>query len=230
MCERWRYSTLIQWFKKFCQCYKNLINQVGLKLDSEAMLQAIEANLEYISQAWHLAIQCDSSSLQPWWKHLGWLNCTSHYLDIAKLLTCSSIYTQIKKMFYVIRDVITNERKQQNEIVSTCYSDNGIKLYQLWVQYIKVKLVSLVESDLKASISIATTRREGKVLLHSLDPCLIMLRVKQDSIKYHFLSLWYNSTWNWTLVSWTIGKHSTHLKFGVFAFMIIQLPCKQKFL
>ena len=42
-----------------------------------------------------------------------------------------------------------------------------------------------------------------------LDPYLIMLTVKQGGIKYHFLSLWYDSTWNWTQVSRTIGKHST---------------------
>ena len=35
-----------------------------------------------------------------------------------------------------------------------------------------------------------------------------MLSVKQNSIKYHFLSLWYDSTRDWTQVSWTIGKHS----------------------
>ena len=34
-----------------------------------------------------------------------------------------------------------------------------------------------------------------------------MLSVKQDDIKYHFLSLWYDLTWNWTLVSQNIGKH-----------------------
>ena len=28
-----------------------------------------------------------------------------------------------------------------------------------------------------------------------------MLSVKQGGIKYHFLSLWYDSTWDWTLVS-----------------------------
>ena len=33
-----------------------------------------------------------------------------------------------------------------------------------------------------------------------------MLRAKQGSIKYDFLSLWYDSTWDWTPVSWTIGK------------------------
>ena len=37
-----------------------------------------------------------------------------------------------------------------------------------------------------------------------------MLSVKQGEIKYHFLSLWYNATWDWTLVSQVIGKHSTH--------------------
>ena len=36
-------------------------------------------------------------------------------------------------------------------------------------------------------------------LLHfTLDPYLIMLSVKQGGIKYHFLSLWYDSTWDWT--------------------------------
>ena len=36
-----------------------------------------------------------------------------------------------------------------------------------------------------------------------------MQSVKQDGIKYHFFSLWYDSTWDWTPVSRTIGKHST---------------------
>ena len=60
----------------------------------------------------------------------------------------------------------------------------------------------------------------GKVLLHSLDcstlPLIltrlsfINLSVKQGRIKYHFLNIWYDSTWDWNLVSRTIGKHSTH--------------------
>ena len=32
-----------------------------------------------------------------------------------------------------------------------------------------------------------------------------MLRDKQGVIKYHFLSLWYNSTYDWTLVSRILG-------------------------
>ena len=38
----------------------------------------------------------------------------------------------------------------------------------------------------------------------------IMLSVKQGGIKYHFLSLWYDSTWDWTLVFQNIGKHTDY--------------------
>ena len=38
-----------------------------------------------------------------------------------------------------------------------------------------------------------------------------MLSVKQGGIKYHFLSLWYDSTWDWTQVSRAIGEHSNRL-------------------
>ena len=34
-----------------------------------------------------------------------------------------------------------------------------------------------------------------------------MLSVKQGSMKYHFLSLWYDSTWDRTQVSRPIGEH-----------------------
>ena len=37
-----------------------------------------------------------------------------------------------------------------------------------------------------------------------------MLSVKQGGIKYHFLSLWYDSTWDWTQVSRAIGEDSNH--------------------
>ena len=44
----------------------------------------------------------------------------------------------------------------------------------------------------------------------TLDVYLIMLNVKQVSIKYNFLNLWYDSTWDTTPVSQTSDKHSTH--------------------
>ena len=55
------------------------------------------------------------------------------------------------------------------------------------------KELTLLEGDLKAPFSIATTLkcREGATpfpeLLHfTLDPYLVMLKVKQSGIKYHF--------------------------------------------
>ena len=43
-----------------------------------------------------------------------------------------------------------------------------------------------------------------------------MIGVKQGGIKYHFLSLWYDSTWNGNLVSRIIGKYSTYLTISQF--------------
>ena len=80
------------------------------------------------------------------------------------------------------------------------------------------KLATLLKGDPKAAFSIASRRRckgGGATpfpgLLHfTLDPYLIMLSVKQVGIKYYFLSLWYDSIWDWTLVSRTIGEYSIH--------------------
>ena len=80
-----------------------------------------------------------------------------------------------------------------------------------------VKLVTIVEGDLKAPFSRATTPRcKGGcysfpwLLYFTLDPYLIMLSVNQKGIKYHFLSLLYDSTWDWTQVSRIIGEHSNY--------------------
>ena len=79
----------------------------------------------------------------------------------------------------------------------------------------KLKLATIVEGNPKAPFSIATTPmcRGGRysfpgLLYFTLDPYLIMLSAKQGIIKYHFLSLWYDSTWDWTQVSRAIGEHS----------------------
>ena len=71
-------------------------------------------------------------------------------------------------------------------------------------------MATLVEGDPKATFSILqrgvgedATPLPG--LLHfTLDSYLIMLSDKQGGIKYHFLSLWYDSTRDRT-----IGEHST---------------------
>ena len=77
------------------------------------------------------------------------------------------------------------------------------------------KLATIIEGNPKAPFSIATTPmcRGGRysfpgLLYFTLDPYLMMLSVKQGGIKYHFLSLWYDSTWDWTQISRAIGEHS----------------------
>ena len=37
-----------------------------------------------------------------------------------------------------------------------------------------------------------------------------MMSVKQGGIKYHFFSLWYDLTRDWTQVSRAISEHSNH--------------------
>ena len=62
--------------------------------------------------------------------------------------------------------------------------------------------MTLVEGNSKAPFSIATTPRCGGgcysfpwITPLTLDPYFIMPIVKQGGIKYHFLSLWYD-TWS----------------------------------
>ena len=76
---------------------------------------------------------------------------------------------------------------------------------------------TLVEGDANAPFSIATTPRcRGGCYSFPwiaplyIDPYLIMLNVKQGKIRYHFLSLWYDSTWEWTQVSRATGEHFNH--------------------
>ena len=52
-----------------------------------------------------------------------------------------------------------------------------------------------------------------------------MLIIKPGGIKYHFFffffssRLWYDSTWDWTLVSSTIGEHHNPYANGNFFFL-----------
>ena len=68
-----------------------------------------------------------------------------------------------------------------------------------------------------------------KTSFFTLDPYLIILSVKKGGIKYHFLSFWYDSTWDWTPVSWNIGKYlilifiRTDLNFVYFHILLFKL-------
>ena len=74
-------------------------------------------------------------------------------------------------------------------------------------------MASVVKVDQKAPFSIATTPKcSGGCYsfpwIATLYPWYIMLlSVKQGGIKYHFKSLWYDTTWDWTHISQAIGKH-----------------------
>ena len=65
------------------------------------------------------------------------------------------------------------------------------------------KLATIVEDDPKAPFSIATTLRcmgwfspIPRLFHFTLDTYIILLSVKQGSIKYHFKRLWYDVTWD----------------------------------
>ena len=75
----------------------------------------------------------------------------------------------------------------------------------------------MIEGDSKANFSIATPPkcRGGRysfpwIAPLTLDLYLIMLSDKQAGTKYHFLSLWYDPTWEGTPVYRKIGEHSIH--------------------
>ena len=51
---------------------------------------------------------------------------------------------------------------------------------------------------------------------------LIILSIKQG-VKYHFLSLRYDSTWDWTPVSRAIGEHCSHKGIDYYLFISFQL-------
>ena len=94
-----------------------------------------------------------------------------------------------------------------------------IPLGMVWVQLFSLQWVNhwadwLLSLGMVTSLKKENSEEKGTTpflrLLHfTLDMYLIMLSVKQGDIKYHFLSLWYDSTWDWTSVSRAIGEHST---------------------
>ena len=90
---------------------------------------------------------------------------------------------------------------------------SSLTIYIYIYIYIYIKLPALIEGDPKALFSIATTPkcREGCYSFPWIAPLHLwsvpkMLSVEESSIKYHFLSLWYDRT----PVSRTIREYSTH--------------------
>ena len=91
-----------------------------------------------------------------------------------------------------------------------------------------VRLATVVEGDSKAPFSLATTPRwKGGcnsfpwIAPLILDTFLIMMSVKQGGIKYHFSSLWYDSTWDWTPVSQELSLY--HLCVHIYIYIYIYI-------
>ena len=94
--------------------------------------------------------------------------------------------------------------------------------------YIYVSWPSIVEDSLKASFSVAITPRcWGEHYSFpwtaplTLDLYLIMLSVEQVGIKYHFLSLGYDLTRDWTLISRSISEHFNHYAKEPYIYMCV---------
>ena len=111
--------------------------------------------------------------------------------------------------FWSRRDVKLNPREK---IIHLCKSK-----VLLWIWYILISGIFITWSKLAdhTPFSVAT-RCNGQcysflwIAPLTLDPYLIMLSSKAKKHQVLFLGLWYESTGDWTSVSWAIGKHSNH--------------------
>ena len=92
--------------------------------------------------------------------------------------------------------------------------------YQIYIYiYIHkyIKLLTIVESKPIVPFSLATIPScwggcDSFPWIAPLNPWSVPnnAEVKKGGIKYSLLSLWFDSTWERTPVSWAICKHSTH--------------------
>ena len=90
--------------------------------------------------------------------------------------------------------------------------------------------MTIVVGKSEAPFSIATTSRGRRgrysfpwITPLTLDPLIIMLSDKPGGIKYHSLSLRYDTTWNGTPVSRTIGENPNHCANGACIYIYIYI-------
>ena len=121
----------------------------------------------------------------------------------------------MKSCYLQYRRILTFDKNGLNLMIvwspSTVNPGCAILTYIYIYIYIYISLVSwltIVNGDPTTLFSIITTPMCWEahysfpwIALLTLDPYLMMLSVKQVGIKYHFLCLWYGSTWDWTSVS-----------------------------
>ena len=111
------------------------------------------------------------------WKN--WEKCTNNYVSYNKVIA---------------RGTFLNTTKTINPITGHIHT---LYIYKVGDHSRRWPEGSLFDSLRHQGVGEGATPYPG--LLHfTLDLYLIMLSVKQGGIKYHFLSLWYDSTWDWT--------------------------------
>ena len=116
-----------------------------------------------------------------------------------------------------IKDKVLQYREKNIALPYTSKAECSLRYIQcLWANVLWHKNLKIQKYWKKGTFGLLlsmvtniTYLHDTQVLHLALDSYLIMLSAKQGRIKYHFLSLWYDSTWDWTLVSWAIGEHST---------------------
>ena len=154
------------------------------------------------------------------WTQQGWL--TSKVLHTSAL--CGH-WIQPRGPGMIETD---GKRESGNSVRSVWLDDIYIYIYiyvyiliYIYIYIYKIKLVTIVEGDMKVLFLLAIHWGLGEgatpflELFHfTLYPHFIMLSVKQGGI-VPFLSLWYDMTWDRTPVSLAIDEHTTHLANGL---------------
>ena len=143
-------------------------------------------------------------------------------LVVALLFTQTSIHSQLTR--------ITNKFQQ---CIYICISYTFIKYIYIQVSYVHICTIHIIYIYIYIYMYIYEVNKEinltgvgeGAIsfsgLLHfSLDTYLTILSVKQGGIKYHFLNLCYDSTWDWTPLSQAIGKHSMSIYLYIYIYII----------
>ena len=90
-------------------------------------------------------------------------------------------------------------------------------IYLLFLPFLNIHIdpykwsFTIVEDDPKVPFLIAKTKCRGgrysNPWITPLYPWSVPYNAEWGGIEYHFLSLWYDSTWDWTQVFWAIGEH-----------------------
>ena len=153
--------------------------------------------------------------------HQGWRTQLPYYLPIAGGRIIGFI--PFPRVLVLCEMQSVSSRIWTRVAMSISYDDNHYttSTSTVYFELVKVKLMTVVEGNLNASFLVATSPRwrEGCFSfpwIAPLYPWSMPYNAEQGGIKYHvfflfFFSLWYDLTWDWTLVFWAIGKHSTHV-------------------